>query len=105
MHMTYNAGQLWSRWGASVLQNGLWNRTNSKPGGEMKQYSATVNCYPLSSLLIAANFTKLDFLSLDLEGVELQVLKTVKWDFHDIKVTNFLSIIIHTYYEIGCLCF
>ena len=86
MHMTYDPDKVKSRWGGSVAQDGLWARTNPQPGGDMKAYTATVRCFPLSSLLIAANLTKIDFLSLDLEGLELKVLKTVKWDMHDIKV-------------------
>lgn len=33
----------------------------------------TVACYPLHIVLEAANLTKLDYLALDLEGMELQV--------------------------------
>jgi hypothetical protein len=45
----------------------------------------------LYSLLEAAGFTELDFLSLDLEGVELQVLKTIPFDKVDIKVSTHQS--------------
>ena len=40
-----------------------------------------VNCYPLYSLLLAVNKAKsVDFLSLDIEGAELAVLKTIPWE-------------------------
>ncbi|KAL7636873.1 UNVERIFIED_CONTAM: hypothetical protein RMT77_012631 [Armadillidium vulgare] len=46
---------------------------------------ARVTCYPLFSLIVAANLTTLDLLSLDLESVEVKVLKTIPWDEVDIK--------------------
>lgn len=39
-----------------------------------------VEAYPLYSILQALNVTKIDFLSLDVEGSELKVLQTVPWD-------------------------
>ncbi|KAL7636874.1 UNVERIFIED_CONTAM: hypothetical protein RMT77_012632 [Armadillidium vulgare] len=44
-----------------------------------------VDCYPLFSLMVAANLTTLDLFSLDLESVEVKVLKTIPWDEVDIK--------------------
>ena len=40
----------------------------------------SVECYPLYSLLLAMDQTTVDFLSLDIEGAELAVLRTVPWD-------------------------
>ena len=40
----------------------------------------SVECYPLYSLLLATHLTRVDFLSLDIEGAELAVLRTVPWD-------------------------
>ena len=41
----------------------------------------TVECYPLYSLFLAVGIgQKIDFLSLDIEGAELAVLKTIPWD-------------------------
>ena len=40
----------------------------------------SVECYPLYSLLLAMDQTRVDFLSLDIEGAELAVLRTVPWD-------------------------
>ena len=40
-----------------------------------------VECYPLYSLFLAVGIShKIDFLSLDIEGAELAVLKTIPWD-------------------------
>uniref|UniRef100_A0A0P4WF87 Methyltransferase FkbM domain-containing protein n=1 Tax=Scylla olivacea TaxID=85551 RepID=A0A0P4WF87_SCYOL len=39
-----------------------------------------VKCFPLYTLLLALNTTHLNFLSLDVEGAELQVLQTVPWE-------------------------
>lgn len=43
-------------------------------------------CFPLYSILLAANRTRLDFLSLDIEGHELKVLQTIPWSKVDISV-------------------
>ena len=43
-------------------------------------------CYPLYSVLAAANLTTLDFLSLDVEGIDHQVLNSLPWKKVDIKV-------------------
>ena len=39
-----------------------------------------MECYPLYSLLLAMEQPRVDFLSLDIEGAELAVLRTVPWD-------------------------
>ncbi|KAL7645229.1 UNVERIFIED_CONTAM: hypothetical protein RMT77_003615 [Armadillidium vulgare] len=39
-----------------------------------------VKCFPLYSLMKAQNLTVLDLLSLDVEGMEIQVLETLPWD-------------------------
>ena len=46
----------------------------------------SVQCLPVYTLLLALNRTIVDYFSLDVEGVELQVLKTVPFDKVDIKV-------------------
>ena len=54
---------------------------------EAKRKKEKVNCYPLYSLLLAVNQAKnVDFLSLDLEGAELAVLKTIPWEKVNIKL-------------------
>jgi len=57
-----------------------------------KQKSLTVNvqCFPLYTYLIALNVTVIDYFSLDVEGSELNVLKTIPFDKIDIKVSAML---------------
>ena len=50
-----------------------------------------VQCFPLYSILLAFNRTKVDFFSLDVEGHELKVLKTVPW--HKVDLTVLIKII------------
>ncbi len=45
-----------------------------------------VQCFPLYSIMLAHGRTSIDFLSLDVEGHELKVLKTVPWDKVNITV-------------------
>ena len=45
-----------------------------------------VQCFPLYSILLALNQTNVDYFSLDIEGDELQVLKTIPFDDLNIKV-------------------
>ena len=45
-----------------------------------------VQCFPFYSILLAIGLTQIDYFSLDIEGDELQVLKTVPWNRVDIKV-------------------
>ena len=52
---------------------------DSIPGSMRKKEK--VECYPLYSLFLAVGITQnIDFLSLDIEGAELAVLKTIPWD-------------------------
>jgi hypothetical protein len=55
-----------------------------------EQYrSFEAQCFPLYSLLKAINVTTVDYFSLDVEGAELSILKTIPW--HKdlvIKVSN-----------------
>ena len=46
----------------------------------------TIQCLPLYSILLALNVTKIDYFSLDVEGAELGVLKTIPFDVIDIRV-------------------
>ena len=45
-----------------------------------------VTCLPLYTVLLAVGNPVVDFFSLDVEGVELEILKTVPWDKVKIKV-------------------
>ena len=46
----------------------------------------SVQCLPFYSILLATGRTRVDFFSLDIEGDELTVLKTIPWKKVDIKV-------------------
>ena len=45
-----------------------------------------MQCLPLYSLMLAVGRTRVDFLSLDVEGAEVGVLRTVPWDQVDIAM-------------------
>ena len=53
-----------------------------KPGEEVR----LVQCFPFYSILLASGRTNIDYFSLDIEGAELNVLKTIPWTNVDIKV-------------------
>ncbi len=48
--------------------------------------SKPTQCLPLYSLLLALNQTRVDYFSLDVEGAELKVLKTIPFNKLDIQV-------------------
>ena len=45
-----------------------------------------VQCFPLQAVLKAINSPKVRYFSLDIEGAEFGVLKTLPWDKVDIEV-------------------
>ena len=47
---------------------------------------ANVICFPLFGVLKAINVTKVDYFSLDVEGNEMDVLRTIPFDEVDITV-------------------
>ena len=49
---------------------------------------AFVPCFPLESLLAAINQTHIDYFSLDVEGAEMDVLKTIPWNKLDIDILS-----------------
>ena len=55
----------------------------------------TIQCFPFYSVLLAVGRTQIDFFSLDVEGHELKILKTIPWHKVDIKVNY-----VETLYEI-----
>ena len=50
-----------------------------------------VVCFPLFGVLKALNVTKVDYFSLDVEGNEMDVLRTIPFDLIDITV-EYLSL-------------
>ena len=45
-----------------------------------------VQCFPFYSILLALNRTDVDYLSLDIEGDELKVLKTIPFEKVEFKI-------------------
>ena len=45
-----------------------------------------VQCFPLYSILLSSGRTNIGYFSLDIEGAEMNVLRTIPWDKVDIKV-------------------
>ena len=45
-----------------------------------------VRCFPLYSLILAMGSPRVDFLSIDIEGAELAVLKTIPWEKVEIEL-------------------
>ncbi|XP_059469767.1 uncharacterized protein LOC132193241 [Neocloeon triangulifer] len=58
------------------------------PAGVNKEGQVDVQCLPLYTLLLALNRTSIDYFSLDVEGSELAVLKTIPFDKVDIKTLS-----------------
>lgn len=56
--------------------------------GQKKNNHVPVQCLPLYSILLALNTTTIDYFSLDVEGAEMKVLKTIPWDKVNIKVSQ-----------------
>jgi len=48
-----------------------------------------VQCFPIYSILSALNRTTVDYFSLDIEGDELDVLRTIPWKSVHIQVNAF----------------
>ena len=59
---------------------------NSKEANKKQGKFIHVECFPLTSILFSLNRTSVDFLSLDVEGVELDILKTIPFNIIDIEV-------------------
>lgn len=78
--------------GAGALQNHIIeiDPSSGKPFRDrfdpVEMTSVSIQCFPLYSVLLAANQTRVDFFSLDIEGHELRVLKTIPWHKVDIRV-------------------
>ena len=53
--------------------------------------SVEVVCFPLYSILLALDQIHVDYFSLDVEGLEFEVLKTIPFDKIDITVSIFKS--------------
>ncbi|KAG0717557.1 Protein Star [Chionoecetes opilio] len=63
-------------------------KISSLETGQNKSGYAEVQCLPLYSILLALNTTTVDYFSLDVEGAELGVLRTIPWDKVNIKTLS-----------------
>ncbi|CAG0923778.1 unnamed protein product [Notodromas monacha] len=70
-------------YGKLLSGSGLRKTRRVDPGWRV--FTARVTCFPLYSLLVAANLTRIDFLSLDVESIEPHVLKTLPWEEDDFE--------------------
>ncbi|XP_069110522.1 uncharacterized protein [Argopecten irradians] len=75
-HKAFNIGRIMHA--KSVSE---WNKKN-----RAKADPAEVQCFPIYSILLAINRTTVDFFSLDIEGDELGVLKTIPFKKVNIKM-------------------
>ena len=57
-------------------------------GNFSKLDTVQMQCLPLYSILLALGNPTVDFLSLDIEGAEFQVLKTIPWESVDIRAIS-----------------
>ena len=66
------------------------NEPVSMPGIVKEEGDTTIKmqCLPLYSLILAAGNPTVNYFILDIEGAELQVLKTLPWDQVDIEVIS-----------------
>lgn len=55
---------------------------------KLQENMIEVQCFPLYSILLSLNQTTVDFFSLDVEGDELRVLKTIPFDKVNIKMVT-----------------
>lgn len=72
-------------------RDGHMSRVIEELDGNVLEHGAEMieaQCLPLISLLMAANLTTIDYFSLDVEGKDLSVLKSIPWHNVDIKVRN-----------------
>ena len=53
-----------------------------------KHKPAAVPCFPLVTLLLAINVSRIDYFSLDVEGVEMRILRTIPWSQLDIRIMS-----------------
>ena len=63
---------------------GNWRKKGEKRWGK----TITVQCFPLQSVLVALNNPIVDYFSLDVEGSELPILKSLDWDNVNISVIS-----------------
>ena len=60
-----------------------------------------MQCIPFYSVVLALDKPKIDFLSLDIEGSELQVLQTIPFDKGKLKIIKRISSGFEPFYCVG----
>lgn len=58
----------------------------------------TTYCFPLHSYLLALNVTKVDLLSLDTQGSEINIIKSIPWEKVVVRVVV-MEVLDHTHYH------
>ena len=78
----------------TFLEDSWWGRifegnySKSYRGIGGKGRFVQVQCFPLYSILLALNQTRVDYFSLDVEGAEEGVLNSIPWDKVDIRTMS-----------------
>ena len=73
------------------------NTSNNNNNGlklEESPKEIEIQCLPLYSILLALDVTTVDFFSLDIEGSELEILKTIPFDKVTFKVGNYTYLVL-----------
>ena len=66
--------------------------SNSATKTKRNDIYTDVMCFPLFGVLRAMNVSKVDYFSLDVEGNEMDILRTIPFDKLDITVQKFKAI-------------
>jgi hypothetical protein len=72
----------------SFAQNSNQGRISENDAGFVEKGFVDVQCYPLETYMRFLNRTRIDYFSLDVEGVEFDVLKTIDFDYLDVRVLS-----------------
>ena len=72
---------------------------NFKPKFPYERRTIEMQCLPLTSIIEAVGNPTIDYLSLDIEGVEIQVLRSLPFEKLDIKVISIETNHIRTTYD------
>jgi hypothetical protein len=74
----------------TLVQNEPPTSSGNSTGGQKSKseliFAGYAECFPLFSLMAALQVTTIDYLSLDIQGSELKVLRAVPFDKLTIKV-------------------
>jgi len=87
-------------WQVSFKQAFNVGKISDYPPGYRGLGHVDVQCFPLYSYLLALNRTKVDYFSLDVEGSELDVLRTIPFEKLDIRVRLLLFLLVHAHFNV-----